>query len=118
MRGLRGENAMSAVSPTRSALTYAVVLDGLRRVLYREVVRYRQSAPFEAFAEMGFIAWVRQPVRLSQQVSDWSRHVPAPVDVAELTESGRAAMEWLVALEAAPQWDELRARIYEISVKR
>ncbi|WP_175907732.1 MULTISPECIES: hypothetical protein [Burkholderia] len=92
--------------------TYAAVLDGLRRVCHRQVVRHRHGAPFEAFAQLGFITWVRQPVRLSQQVSERSRFVPTPVDVAELTDTGRAALDWLVALEATAQWETLRARPY------
>lgn len=92
--------------------TYAAVLDGLRRVCHRQVVRYRQGAPFDALAQMGFIAWVRQPVRLSQQVSEKSRYVPAPIDIAELTDTGRAALDWLVGLETTSQWETLRARPY------
>lgn len=103
---------MVAVSPTPSTHTYAVVLDGLRRVCHRQVVRYRHGAPFDALAQLGFIAWVRQPVRLSQQVSERSRHVPVPIEVAELTDTGRAALEWLISLEASAHWETLRARPY------
>jgi hypothetical protein len=75
-------------------------------------VRYRHGAPFDALAQMGFIAWVRQPIRLSQQVSAHSRHVPAPIKVAELTDTGRAALDWLIALEATAHWETLRTRPY------
>lgn len=92
--------------------SHATVLDHLRHACHRQVVRYRHAAPFDALAQLGFITWVRQPIRLSQQVSDRSRQRPAPIEVAELTAHGRAALDWLIALEATAQWETLRARPY------
>ncbi|MEX3630140.1 MAG: hypothetical protein VB138_12375 [Burkholderia sp.] len=103
---------MAAINPTLSTPTYAAVLDGLRHLCHRQVMRYRHGAPVDALAQLGFIAWVRQPVRLSQQVSEQSRYVPAPIAVAALTDTGHAALDWLVALEATAQWEVLRVRPY------
>ncbi len=55
---------------------------------------------------------MRLPTRLSQQVSERSRHVPAPIEVAELTDIGRAALDWLFTLETTAHWETLRARPY------
>ncbi|MDN7431424.1 hypothetical protein [Burkholderia sp. AU45388] len=101
-----------AATNSSAAPSYATVLDGLRHVCHRQVVRYRHGAPVEALARMGFIAWVRQPIRLSQQVAERSRLVPVPIEVAELTDTGRAALDWLVAFEATAHWETLHTRPY------
>ena len=93
--------------------SHAAVLEGLRRVCFRQVVRYQHDPLFDALARMAFVAWVRQPVRLSQQpVSVRSQRVPTPVEVAELTDTGRAALDWLAGLEQSDQWLVIRARPY------
>ncbi|WP_157381844.1 hypothetical protein [Burkholderia ubonensis] len=101
-----------AVTNSGNSPSYATVLEGLRHVCHRQVVRYRRGAPFDALAQMGFIVWVRQPIRLSQQVSERARLVPTPIEVAELTTLGRAALDWLIALEANAHWETLRSRPY------
>ncbi|MEX3556467.1 MAG: hypothetical protein VB131_07975 [Burkholderia gladioli] len=88
------------------------MLDGLRQVRHRQIVRDRHGGPVDALARMGFLVWARQPIRLSQQGSERSRHVTAPIKIAELTMTGRAALDWLVALEATPHWEILRVRPY------
>lgn len=65
--------------------------------------------------QMGFMAWVRQPTRLSQPVSARSRRVPAPIEVAELTPLGRSALDWLSGLEQRPRWTVLRELPYGLS---
>ncbi|WP_156429591.1 hypothetical protein [Burkholderia sp. TSV86] len=102
---------MAAVNP-ESAPSYAVALDSLRRVCHRQVVRYWHGEPFEALAQMGFVVWVRQPVRVSQAAFAGAAGYRAPVEVAELTVLGCVALDWLVALEATPHWETLRARPY------
>lgn len=92
--------------------SHAAVLDGLRHACHRQVVRHRHTPVFDALVELDFIVWVRQPIRLSQQVSERSRHVPAPIEVAELTALGHAALDWLMTLEANAHWETLRARPY------
>lgn len=93
--------------------SYEAVLDGLRHVCHRQVVRYRHDARFAALAGMGFITWVRQPIRLSQQpVSARSIPYRAPVEVAELTATGRSALDWLRDLAQSPQWHMLKSLPY------
>ncbi|MEX3630576.1 MAG: hypothetical protein VB138_15205 [Burkholderia sp.] len=92
--------------------SHAAVLDALRHASHRQVVRHRHTPVFDALVQMGFILWVRQPIRLSQQVSERARLVPTPIEVAELTSAGHAILDWLATLEQTPWWESLRARPY------
>jgi len=56
-------------SSTRTP-SHAAVLEALRHARTRQVMRYRHTPVFDALVELNFIVWVRQPVRLSQQVPD------------------------------------------------
>ncbi|MBU9193001.1 hypothetical protein KTD33_00460 [Burkholderia gladioli] len=96
--------------------SYAAVLAGLRHIARRQVVRHRHDATIDILVRWGFIAWVRQPVRLSQQpVSARSPHCPVPEELATLTDDGRACLDWLAALEPTPCWATLRAQPYSLT---
>jgi hypothetical protein len=101
--------------PQRTGLpSHEAVLEGLRHIHYRQVVRHKHAALFDTLARMAFIAWVRQPLRVSQQpVSTRSQHIPLPVEVAELTDTGRAALDWLTRLEQLDEWIVRRTSPYD-----
>ncbi|WP_155631354.1 hypothetical protein [Burkholderia cepacia] len=92
--------------------SYATVLDALRHARSPQVMRYRHTPVFDALVELNFIVWVRQPVRLTQQVSERTRLVPVPVEVAELTSAGHIVLDWLATLEGTSWWESLRVRPY------
>lgn len=95
------------------APSHADVLEGLRRVVYRQVVRYRHEPLFDVLHQLGFVDWVRQPVPLSQRpVSARSPHHPAPVEIAVLNDTGRAALDRLSGLEQSPRWADLQGAPY------
>ncbi|KAF1065572.1 hypothetical protein DX980_00380 (plasmid) [Burkholderia gladioli] len=99
-----------------SVPTHAAVLAALRHIGRRQVVRHRHDARVDTLVRWGFVAWVRQPVRLSQQpVSARSPHCPVPEALATLTDDGRACLDWLTALESTPWWDTLRAHPYSLT---
>jgi hypothetical protein len=97
----------------RETPSHAAVLDGLRHVCHRQVVRHRHGARFDVLVQMGFMAWVRQPTRLSQQhASTLAVAYHPPIEVAELTPLGRSALDWLTGLEHRPRWAVLRELPY------
>lgn len=103
---------MMTPAPSASTPSHAAVLEALRHARHRQVTRYRHTPVFDTLVELNFIVWVRQPVRLSQQVSERARLVPVPVEVAELTSAGRTVLDWLATLEGTPWWESLRLRPY------
>ncbi len=95
--------------------SHAAVLAMLRHVCRRQVVRHRHDATIDTLVGWGFVAWVRQPLRLSQQpVSARAPHCPVPEELATLTDDGRACLDWLTALESTPWWETLRAQPYSL----
>lgn len=93
--------------------SHQAVLDGLRHVCLRQVVRHRHDAIVDTLARWGFVMWVRQPIRRSQlEGSPLSGGVPVPEYVAELTDNGRGCLDWLAALERTRWWDVLRMKPY------
>jgi len=103
---------MSAMNEPRS-VTHAAVRDALLRVQQREVVRYRHGRVLDALHALSLIEWIRQPVRISQQLaSPESAFYRAPVKVAQLTVAGLAALDRLVRLAAAPGWPQLADEPY------
>jgi hypothetical protein len=107
-----GEDAVTP-DDTDNPPSHETVLEGLRRVCYRQVVRYRDEPVFDALVEMGFIVWVRQDPSLSQQqMPAGSRSYRAPVEVAVMGATGHTALNWLAHLEQSPQWPVLRALPY------
>ncbi|CAG9235895.1 conserved hypothetical protein [Burkholderia gladioli] len=98
-----------------SVPSHAAVLAVLRHVCRRQVVRHRHDATIDTLVGWGFVAWVRQPLRLSQQpVSVRSPHCPVPEDLATLTDDGRGCLDWLTGLESTPWWETLRAQPYSL----
>lgn len=49
-----------------SVPSHAAVLAALRHIGRRQVVRHRHDPIVDTLVRWGFVAWVRQPVRLSQ----------------------------------------------------
>lgn len=93
--------------------SHAAVLEGLRRICFRQVVRYRHEPVVDVLRQLGFVDWGRQPARLSQlPASARAESYQAPVEVAALTATGQAALDWLAALEHSPQWAEIKSLPY------
>jgi hypothetical protein len=105
---------MRAMPEPRSVtVTHAALLDALRRVRQRQVVRYRHARVLDALHALGLIEWVRQPERRSQQLSSPdSAFYRAPIEVAQFTPAGRTALDRLVRLEDAPGWSQLAGAPY------
>jgi len=102
------------LQPTASP-SHKAVLEGLKRTCYRQVQRYRHDPLLDVLERMTLVAWVRQPLRLSQlPLSARAPRVPAPVEIAELTDAGRAALERLSSLEQSDQWLAIRATPYAL----
>jgi hypothetical protein len=91
--------------------SHGAVPEGPRRVCHRQVVRDRHDLLSGALARRGFIAWMRPPGRLSRHpVSVRTGHCQAPVGVAGLTDTGRAAPGGLTGPEQPGPWIAIRAR--------
>lgn len=89
-------------------VTHTAVLDALRHVRQRQVVRYRHGRVLDALHALGLIEWTRQPVRVSQQLSSPDpAFYHAPAEVAQLTAAGRSTLARLVCLEDAPGWADI-----------
>ncbi|MFW2275957.1 hypothetical protein [Burkholderia orbicola] len=98
----------------KEIVSYEAVLDSLRHVCYRQVVRYRHEPIFDALMDMRLIVWVRQPIRLSQlDASVRSKYYRESIEIAELTLAGRAVLHRLVELELLASWAKLRSRPYD-----
>ncbi|MFP3277858.1 MAG: hypothetical protein RXR52_44210 [Paraburkholderia sp.] len=91
--------------PRSITVTHTAVLDALRHVRQRQVVRYRHGRVLDALHALGLIEWTREPVRVSQQQSSPdSAFYHAPAEVAQLTAAGRSTFARLISLEDAPGW--------------
>ncbi len=100
-------------SARRDPPTHHAVLEDLRHVRLRQVVRHRHARGIDALVGLGFVQWASEAPRPSQRDrrATASDYLP-PVEIAELTPLGLRALEWLTQLEQGPWWDELRWRAY------
>ncbi|ACR29120.1 hypothetical protein [Burkholderia glumae] len=85
------------------------VLDALRRVQYRQVPWARRPNVFEYLRNLGLMDTVRQKTVAP------APGFHAPVDIAVLTESGRAEFARLERAERLPTWIDRRADDYALS---
>jgi len=82
------------------------VLEALRRVQYRQVPWARRPGVFEYLRGLGLMETVRQ-----RTVAPGAGF-HAPVDIAVLTEKGRAEFNRLAREERALSWTDLKAGEY------
>lgn len=82
------------------------VLEALRRVQYRQVPWARRPGVFEHLRGLGLMETARQ-----RTVAP-SAGFHAPVDIAVLTDKGRAEFARLAQEERSLDWDRLRADTY------
>ena len=85
------------------------VLDALRRVQYRQVPWARRPGVFEYLRTLGLLDTVRQKTVAP------APGFHAPVDIAVLTDSGRAEFARLERDEKRPGWSDLRMTDYALS---
>jgi hypothetical protein len=85
------------------------VLDALRRVQYRQVPWARRPGVFEYLRTLGLMDTVRQKTVAP------APGFHAPVDIAVLTDNGRAEFARLERDEKAPDWVDRRMGDYVLS---
>src|SRR5579859_6793664 len=83
------------------------VLDALRRAQYRQVPWAKRPGVFEYLRSLGMMDTVRQ--RTVAPAPGFH----APVDIAVLTDRGRAEFTRLARDERSLDWETRRARVYE-----
>jgi hypothetical protein len=81
------------------------VLEALRRIQYRQVPWPRRPRVFEFLRSCGLLETARQ-----RTASAPGYH--APVDIAVLTEMGKAEVERLERAERGMMWSDMRTVIY------
>jgi hypothetical protein len=86
------------------------VLEALRRVQYRQVPWPRRPRAFEFLRTCGLLETARQ-----RTASAPGYH--APVDIAVLTELGKAEVERLERSERTMGWTDLRAAVYAVNME-
>jgi hypothetical protein len=85
-----------------------VVLDALRRAQYRQVPWARRPGVFEFLRGLGLMDTARQKTVAP------APGFHAPVDIAILTDNGRAEFARLERNEKAATWVDLRAEHYRV----
>lgn len=98
----------SRCGSTWKSINHARLLELLRFVAHRQVVRGRHSPVLNRLFDWGWIAWDRRPPRTSQLTRSHHTTLALPEDVAVLTVTGRAMLDQLAALEASTSWNGLK----------
>ncbi len=89
-------------------MTYSneTVLEALRRAQLRQVPWAKRPEAFEFLREMGLLELVRQRTAAAPGYH-------SPVDIAVLTEIGKAEIDRLERNERSPRWSDVRVGDYE-----
>lgn len=101
-----GAKAYSNKSSEMSTYSNEAVLEALRRVQYRQVPWARRPVVFEYLRGLGLMDTVRQ--RTVAPAPGFH----APVDIAVLTDRGRAEFARLARDERSLQWSSDRVAVY------
>src|ERR1700677_1450269 len=104
---MRFASAFDSTEFLMSIMTYSneAVLEALRRAQLRQVPWVKRPLVFEFLRTQGLLETVRQ-----RKAAAPGYH--SPVDIAVLTDSGKAEIERLERDERALRWDDLRALGY------
>jgi hypothetical protein len=101
-------------NPDLTVPTRAEVLSALRQIRLRQAVRGRHAPLLDALHALGLIVWAPQPLRASHHLlSARAKALLVPDQIAQLSGTGRAALERLTALTQTPDWPSLARRPYD-----